>query len=316
MSAKERLGIRDTLVSEARDHSEAQRQTSEAFSFKWSKRDTYESPAMAANAERWLMERYCGDDPTQLDRWLEGGRKIILDAGCGSGFSALLFFGKRLRNHDYLGVDISDAVEVAEERFAEAGVPGEFLQSDLADLPISDGSVDIVFSEGVLHHTDDTGKSIEHLARKLKPGGRFMFYVYRRKAVLREFTDDYVRACLRDLDDESAWEMLRSLTKLGIALGELDVEIDVPEDIPLLGIEAGRLNIQRFFYWNVLKAFYRPEFSFEEMHHINFDWYRPLNCHRHTPAEVKGFCDQAGLDIERMDIQPAGITVVASRRSG
>jgi hypothetical protein len=148
---------------------------------------------------------------------------------------------------------------------------------------------------------------------KLRPGGRFLFYVYARKAPIREFVDDHVRGHLRGMSDEEAWEALRPLTKLGIALGELDVELEVPEDIPLLGINAGKVDLQRFFYYSILKAYYRPEFAFEEMHHINFDWYRPLNCHRHTEEEVREFCRAADLSIERFHVEPSGFAVVAVR---
>jgi hypothetical protein len=107
--------------------------------------------------------------------------------------------------------------------------------------------------------------------------------------------------------------MLEPLTKLGMALGELDVTLDVPEDIPYLGIKKGPIDLQRFFYWNICKLYYRPEFSLDEMNHINFDWFRPLNCHRQTPEQVQAWCTEAGLDIEHIDVQDAGITVVARR---
>jgi len=104
------------------------------------------------------------------------------------------------------------------------------------------------------------------------------------------------------------------LTELGEALGKLKVEIDVPRDIPCLGIKKGRMELQRFFYWNICKLFYRPDFALDEMHHINFDWFRPLNCHRHTKEEIISCCDASGLTIERMNVQPAGFTVVARKR--
>jgi SAM-dependent methyltransferase len=261
-----------------------------------------------------LFERYCENDPGRLQEWLPGGPKIILDAGCGSGYSALVFFGEHLKFNDYLGVDISEAVEVAKIRFQEAGYPGDFLQMSLMDLPLPEASVDLIFSEGVLHHTDSTEKALKKLARHLKPGGRFLFYVYAKKALIREFTDDYIRQQLQPLGDEEACKALESLTKLGIALGKLNVELEVPEDVPLLGISKGKFNLQRFFYWNICKMFYRPEFSFEEMNLVNFDWFRPLNCHRHTPEEIKQWCQEAGLAIEHMNVQEAGITVVALKQ--
>lgn len=312
MSALKRLGI--SAQTPDREVSSNQQQTDEAFGFKWAKRDTYESDASKKNMKRWLYERYCASDSSRLKKWLEGDRKIVLDAGCGAGFSGLLFFDNALHSHDYLGVDISNAVEVARARFQELGIPGDFLRADISRLDIPDSSVDIIFSEGVLHHTDSTERSLKHLVTKLKPGGRFMFYVYRKKALVREYTDDAIREALKPLSDEQAWEAIKPLTQLGISLGKLDQDIEVETAIPFLGIDAGKLNLQRFFYWNICKAYYRPELTFDEMNHINFDWFRPLNCHRHTPEEIQQWCEEAGLRIEHLNIQEAGITVVAQRR--
>jgi len=218
-----------------------------------------------------------------------------------------------LNNHDYLGTDISNSVDIAKIRFAENGYTGDFLQVNLMELPMPADSIDIIFSEGVLHHTDSVEASINFLTTKLKQGGRFMFYVYARKAPLREYTDDHIRHYLKTLDDEAAWEALKPLTKLGIALGELNTEIQVEEDIPYLGIKSGKFDLQRLFYWNICKLFYDPELSLDELNHINFDWFRPLNCHRHTAGEVVQFCSEAGLKIEHLDEQMSGITIVGRK---
>ena len=310
MSALKQLGIDQVNVKHLAK-SAKQSQTRDTFAFKWAMRDTYESSVVSTTTQNWLFERYCGGDKHRLARWLEGERKIILDAGCGSGHSGLLFFGDHLKEHNYLGVDISSAVEIAKVRFTEAGYDADFLQADLLNLPVPDASVDIIFSEGVLHHTDNTERAIKMLTTKLKPGGRFLFYVYVKKAVIREFTDDYIREKLRSLTDEQAWKALEPLTLLGEELGKLKVDVNIPEDIPFLGIKAGKIDIQRFFYWNVCKTFYRNDYSVDEMNHINFDWYRPLNCHRHTESEIRVWCGEAGLVIEQMNISESGITVVA-----
>lgn len=313
MSALKKLGINQISENSA-NHSKSQEQTEETFSFKWKKTETYNSEHFKKNAKRWLLERYCGNDESLIDKWLSGGRKIILDAGCGSGFSALLVFGQRLKNHDYLGVDISDSIEVAKEKFAEENIPADFLKRSLTDIPVADNSIDIIYSEGVLHHTDSTEKSLKYLAKKIKSGGRFLFYVYAKKAVIREFTDDLIRNSISSLSDEEAWEALKPLTKLGRELGNLKVQINVEDDIPYLGIKKGKYDLQRFVYWNICKMYYRPEFTIEEMNHINFDWYRPLNCHRHTPEEIKRWCEESNLVIERFIVEEAGITVVAYKK--
>ncbi|OGV51776.1 MAG: methyltransferase [Lentisphaerae bacterium GWF2_52_8] len=294
--------------------SDTQHQTSKIFGFKWAKRDTYESPQVKANAKNWLFERYCGNDPSLLGNWLAGGRKVILDAGCGSGFTALLFFGELLKQHDYLGVDISDAMEQAKIRFSETGIPGDFLKSDLMNLPIPDGSIDMIYSEGVLHHTDSVRNALLYLTGKLKKGGIFLFYVYKKKSPVREFTDDYIRNIISSMPEDKAWEALMPLTRLGETLGNLNIEVDVPEDVELLGIPKGKIPLQRLFYWHFCKMYYRQEFSLDEMNHINFDWFMPRNCHRHSPEEIQAYCDEAGLEPERFIVEDAGISVVARKR--
>ncbi len=181
------------------------------------------------------------------------------------------------------------------------------------NLPLPAQSVDLIFSEGVLHHTDSTERALKSLARLLKPGGRFLFYVYRKKGPIREFTDDYIRDKLQAMTPREAWDALIPLTKLGKTLGALDIEIDVPEKIDLLEIPAGRINLQRLFYWHVFKAFYRSDMSLDELNHINFDWYAPRNAHRQRPEEVRRWCRDAGLAIEREIVELAGITVIARK---
>lgn len=292
-----------------------QEQTEEAFSFKWKRRDTYESKAMQSEWRRWLFEKYFDGQESRLQEILESTnhRLRILDAGCGSGSSALLLFGDALRKHDYLGIDISDAVELAKMRFAEAAMPGEFQQLDIKDLSAGFGKFDLILSEGVLHHTDSVRDGIKTLSSRLTEYGFLMFYVYSKKAPIREFVDDFVRAKLSNLSDTEAWDALLPLTELGKSIGKLDVEIEIHQDITFLGIESGTHNLQRLLYYHFFKAYYRPDFSLDEMNHINFDWYRPKNCHRHTPEEISEYCSESGLSIQRLHVEESGITVIAQK---
>ncbi|MBM3517563.1 MAG: class I SAM-dependent methyltransferase [Alphaproteobacteria bacterium] len=292
--------------------SAAQARTGASFAFKWAQRATYESEAALARTRAWLRERY--GDPAAAAWWRElPPRPVLLDAGCGAALSAIELFGDVLDRVHYVGVDVSEAVEVAAARFGEAGWSGAFFQADLSALPLPAGSCDVIFAEGVLHHTDSTAAALKALAPLLSPRGRFLFYVYRRKGPIREFTDDYIRARLQGMSAEAAWQALLPLTKLGKALGDLDLTVEVPEAIGLLEIPAGRVPLQRLFYWHVFKAFHHPDLSLEELNHINFDWYAPANAHRQSPEEVRAWCAEASLEIEREVIEPAGITVIARR---
>jgi SAM-dependent methyltransferase len=306
--------LQDGVLRDRGTLSATQHQTSDVFGYKWHQRETFESAPMLARTRRWLTERY-GDVVSDTFWSAHPQQPLLLDAGCGAAYSALALFGDALERTRYLGVDVSDAVDVAAARMAEGGISGGFLQASLMDLPLEPESIDVIFSEGVLHHTDSTRDALLGLARLLRPGGRFLFYVYRRKGPVREFTDDYVRDRLAAMEPAQAWEAILPLTKLGRALGELGVTVDVPEDVALLGIPAGPIDVQRLFYWHVIKAYHDPELTLDEMAHLNFDWFAPRNAHRQSPEEVREWCAEADLAVEREDVQEAGITVVARKRS-
>jgi hypothetical protein len=46
----------------------------------------------------------------------------------------------------------------------------------------------------------------------------------------------------------------------------------------------------------------------------NFDWFAPANAHRQTPEQVRGWCGENGLVVERENVQEAGITIIAKKR--
>jgi SAM-dependent methyltransferase len=172
---------------------------------------------------------------------------------------------------------------------------------------------DLVFSEGVLHHTPDTRRAFRTLVDLLAPGGEIAFYVYRRKAPLREFADDYVRALLQDEPPEEAWRLMEPLTRLGQALAELKSQVEVPEDVAVLGIKAGRHDVQRLVYYCLFKCYWNPRLSFDENVHVNFDWYYPRYAWRHTEEEVRGWLAEAGLRIVHERVEESGITIRGSR---
>ena len=188
--------MRGGILRSSRLLSANQTQTAEAFGYKWHRRETFERPEHLAQVRAWLVQRY--GDVTNEKWFTEHGRTpILLDAGCGGAMSTLELFGQALTRIRYIGVDVSAAVEVAAARFAEKGLAAGFLQADLMAIPLPADSVDLIFAEGVLHHADSTQGALNALTSLLKPGGRFLFYVYRKKGPIREFTDDYIRTYLK-----------------------------------------------------------------------------------------------------------------------
>src|SRR4051812_34076864 len=84
------LTMRDGILRGQELVSRAQGQTSDAFGFKWAKRDTFEGEN-ARFMRNWLIEKYgnVAEAP-----WLfeAGSRPIMLDAGCGAAMSGLALF--------------------------------------------------------------------------------------------------------------------------------------------------------------------------------------------------------------------------------
>lgn len=289
-----------------------QKQTEDSFGFKWGQRDSYESEEFQTAYHRWLSHKYGFKTDEEMTDFF-GSKGRVLEVGCGGGLSATISLSGGGHGQEWVGVDISKAIDVAQERLRHrAGT--NFVQADILQLPFPEGTFDLIFAEGVLHHTPSTERALKSLVPLLAAGGEILFYVYRRKGPIREFTDDYIRQLIAERDPEEAWEMLRPLTRLGQALANLHADVDVPEDIPYLGIKAGRYDVQRLIYWHFAKMYWNDEFPFATNHHVNFDWYHPRYAHRQTESDIRRWCKEAGLSISYLDEQESGFTTRATKQ--
>jgi SAM-dependent methyltransferase len=102
----------------------------------------------------------------------------VLEIGCGLGTDGA---GFARAGALYTGVDLTEAaVGLARRRFELEGLPGEFRVADAERLDFADGSFDLVYSHGVLHHTPDTAAAVREIRRVLVPGGRAVVMLYHR----------------------------------------------------------------------------------------------------------------------------------------
>ncbi|MFZ2727011.1 MAG: class I SAM-dependent methyltransferase [Methylococcaceae bacterium] len=102
---------------------------------------------------------------------------IGADIGCGSGRWAILIAPKI--GHLHL-IDASiEALAVAQKNLAALS-NCSFHCASVDDMPIADESLDFAYSLGVLHHVPNTRKAIESVAKKIKPKGLFLIYLYYR----------------------------------------------------------------------------------------------------------------------------------------
>lgn len=287
---------------------EGQKETVDSFSWKWTKAKNYRS-ATHGHYIKWYLDRYGFGTEEALAAFLKG-KRTILDAGTAHGRDAEMY--ARNSSATVFGIDISYGIRNAYRDLAH--IPSlHLVQADLTKLPFPEGMFDFIGCDQVIHHTPDTHASLKHLIAHLAPGGHIAFYVYRKKGPIREFCDDHIREAAVKMSPEQCLEMSEAITKFGKALSDMKITIDVPEDIPILGIKAGKQDLQRFIYWNVFKCYWNDTMDWDSNVITNFDWYHPLHAHRHTVDEVKAWCAEGGLEIKHLDVQESGISVLAER---
>ena len=99
----------------------------------------------------------------------------VLEYGCGDGENTVAL-AKRGAGR-VLALDISpDLIEIARRRLEVNGVASgvEFVVGSAHDVPLADGSVDVVFGMAILHHLD-LKLAAREVRRVLRPGGRAIF---------------------------------------------------------------------------------------------------------------------------------------------
>lgn len=270
-----------------------------------------QTPELKAFYDEWLRRKLGLPDEDAFETYLRS-KRLILDAGTGLGAKVETIAKINLQAR-VIGVDLSESVVPAfanTRRWPNAHI----LQADLMSLPFPEGYFDLIVSDGVLHHTPDPRKAFNALVPHLAPGGEIAIHVYKRLGPIREFCDDRLRGHSTALTSEGCWEFSVPFTKLGEALANLKATVEIPEDLPILGIKAGRYDLQRFIYYHFFKCFWNPEFTFEENNLVNFDWYHPVFAFRHTEEEVVGWFREAGLvDIRVPRVNENGISVVGRR---
>jgi arsenite methyltransferase len=113
----------------------------------------------------------CGN-PTLLAQ-LEPGQ-VVLDLGSGAGLDVLLSARRVAPGGHAYGVDMTDEMlQLAARNLDRAGVTNAtFLKGTIENVPLPDGSVDVVISNCVINLAEDKGAVINEAFRVLKPGGR------------------------------------------------------------------------------------------------------------------------------------------------
>ena len=230
------------------------------------------------------LERIFGKKPEEMAANLVGARmgqrideawyagKDVLDAGCGHGryLHAFRSLGARV-----VGLDIGRGPE----EVGLAPIPGELeiVQGSVLAPPFQAASFDLVFSDGVIHHTPDAKAAYLALARLVRPGGALYVWVYPREGWFREAFFGTARAVTTRLPGFAVRWLSYALAPLTIFVRSYS------------GTTFGKA-------------------SWAECAQVVHDWIAPPIQTHHTPEEVAGWAAEAGLEAcEELPI-PTGLT--------
>jgi len=121
--------------------------------------------------EAVLASLGCGN-PLAVAELREGER--VLDLGSGGGIDVLLSARRVGPTGFAYGLDMTDEMlTLARVNAAKAGAENvEFVKGQIEDIPLPDGSIDVVISNCVINLSTDKAAVIGEMFRVLTPGGR------------------------------------------------------------------------------------------------------------------------------------------------
>ena len=278
-------GVPDFLSPET---SVSQLKVADTYSKKWRMMPDYGYSEATLQFQRdWYLQKFGWKTIGNFRKYLSRKQRV-LDAGCGLGRD-VRFFAENTKGV-VLGVDISDSVYLAYEKLGH--LPNvHIVKADMMAMPFPVEHFDFISCDQALHHTSDTRFGFEFLLRHLKKRGQISVYVYKKKSKAREFTDDLIRKYTTEMSYDQCMIFAAACAEFGRTVSNLN------------------LDLQRDIYWNVFKCFWDGKYDFQTNALINLDWYHPKYAWRHTPEQVKGWCEELDIKVKAFDICESGISV-------
>lgn len=160
--------------------------------------------------------------PTAVADLHEG--ETVLDLGSGAGADVFISAGRVGPTGRAIGLDMTDEMlALARANAARAGLTNvEFVKGQIEDIPLADGSVDVVISNCVINLAGDKDRVLVEAARVLRPGGRFAI----SDVIADEDMDEATRADMAQWTGCIAGALTRKQFERSLAAaGLIDVEI-------------------------------------------------------------------------------------------
>lgn len=244
----------------------------------------------------WEWLRYpgsrAGDRPIFLEETMippeEFAGKRVLDAGCGMGRYAAVALGL---GAEVVAVDMSESLlRVAES--ARTNPKLHPVEGDLLHPPFKREIFDIVYSQGVLHHTTDTHAAFQAVAALVRSEGLLSVWLYGKAGSYEDFATNPIRTDRGWICEHRrlAWWIVLVRHVLSDGLRVLTTRLPVPVTyalcypLTILGAVPG---------FRYLTFSLDPDFQARLIE--NFDWISPPHQWHHTKEELSRWFEEEGF---------------------
>ncbi len=254
----------------------------------------------------WEWSRYPGSLPEDREIFLEETQipaadfngKLVLDAGCGMGRYAAVALAL---GAEVVALDLSESLERL-AALAPQYPKLHVVQGDLLRPPFAKSSFDIVYSQGVLHHTADTHAAFREVQALVKPGGYLSAWVYGKAGHYADFATNPLR-------ENRGWVARhRRLAWAIVAARHFSSDILrlITTRLPLAATYAfcwllavlGALPLTKFLTFSIHRDFKVRVIE-------NFDWLSPAFQYHHTKEELVSWFEEAEFSI--LSVLPHGL---------
>lgn len=254
----------------------------------------------------WEWLRYPGPIPEDESNFLEETQirkgdfkgKLVMDAGCGMGRYSRIALSL---GAEVVAFDLSDA---ALRLWREMGDHPNLhvVQGNLHHPPFKKQVFDIIYSQGVIHHTPDTHRAFREIARLIKPKGLLSVWVYGKAGRLKDFATNPIRKGREwiERNRKLAWMIVGTRhcvsDLLRLVTVRLPMRLTYGLCYPITAL--GKIPGLKYLTFSV-----HPDFKVRLIE--NFDWLSPPYQFHHTKEELETWSREEGFSV--LSVLPHGL---------